>query len=523
MFDNAISLYEKALAITENLRNYNLAAIIVSNISILYNEVGKNNEAIQVSRKMFAYPQTDTLTLDYRIGEVNRLCNHAILLANNHQLGNALDTLRLVNQKLQPEMPDGLKLLAYTQYARVARDLGKPSQALQYFQKAMSYKATTLNKANIANLEYLYGYMLFHDTDSLSQARQHVMKAADFARQHPSGLLPKVLLTLAEIEAKRHENQLSYQLVLEAYKANEELNNQYFHNRLSGFEAELDLKEKDLQIAGINEKRAEEKAVYLTRTYTIGGVLVLVVLLLVILTISMHKRKIAFNLKQLKLEKEIKDKEMQSQLLLTDMHKKMTEQYICGLEDSNNRISKELHDGVCNDLLSIEMEMQQAKTPSFSVQLERIREALRNLSHQLATPVFHNFSLYQVLALYTDKLKSLENIHIECYIEEGIKQISFPPEQTQEVYRILQEAISNLIKHADAQNAYVTISLEAGQIHVLIEDDGKGFTPNPLPNNPLQSGLGLKNIKERCSKLQGDCEIKSKEGHGTIVHFWFPI
>lgn len=79
---------------------------------------------------------------------------------------------------------------------------------------------------------------------------------------------------------------------------------------------------------------------------------------------------------------------MQSQLLLTDMHKKMTEQYICGLEDSNNRISKELHDGVCNDLLSIEIEMRQAETPSFSIQLERIREALRNLSHQLATPVF---------------------------------------------------------------------------------------------------------------------------------------
>lgn len=118
--------------------------------------------------------------------------------------------------------------------------------------------------------------------------------------------MPKILLTLAEIEAKRHENQLSYQLVLEAYKANEELNNQYFHNRLSGFEAELDLKEKNLQIAGINEKRAEEKAAYLLRTYTIGSILVLLVLLLVILIISMHKRKIAFNLKQLKLEKKSK-------------------------------------------------------------------------------------------------------------------------------------------------------------------------------------------------------------------------
>lgn len=94
MLDNAISLYQKALAITEDLQNYNLAAIIVSNISILYNETGKNNEAIQISRKMFTYPQTDTLTIDYRIGEVNRLCNHAILLANNQQPVQAMDTLK---------------------------------------------------------------------------------------------------------------------------------------------------------------------------------------------------------------------------------------------------------------------------------------------------------------------------------------------------------------------------------------------------------------------------------------------
>lgn len=520
MFDNAISLYEKALVLTESLKNYNLAAIIVSNISILYNEVGKNEEAIQVSRKMFAYPQTDTQTLDYRIAQVNKLCNHAILLANNHMLRNALDTLQLANRELQPEMPDGLKLLAYTQYGRVLRDLGKPSQALQYFQKAMSYKATTFNQANIANLEYLYGYMLFHDTDSLAQARHHVMKAVEFARKYPSGLLPKALLALAEIEAKRHENQLSYQLVLEAYKASEELNNQYFHNRLSGFQAELDLKEKDLQIAGINEKRAADRAAYLARTYTIGGILIVMVLLLVILTISMHKRKIAFNLKQLKLQKEIKEKEMQSQLLLTDMHKKMTEQYICGLEDSNNRISKELHDGVCNDLLSIEIKMQQTGTLSLSTQLYQVREELRNLSHQLATPVFNNFSLYQVLTLYAEKLKSLKNIHVECYIEESIKQLSLPPEHIQQVYRILQEIASNLIKHADAKNAYVTASYESGKVNLIFEDDGKGFsTTHPVKES---SGLGLKNIQERCAQLQGGCEITSKEQHGTVIHFWFP-
>lgn len=522
MLDNAISLYQKALAITEDLQNYNLAAIIVSNISILYNETGKNNEAIQISRKMFTYPQTDTLTIDYRIGEVNRLCNHAILLANNQQSVQAMDTLKLAIQKLRPEMPDGLKLLAYTQYARVSRDAGKPRQALQYYQKAMSYKNTTHNKANIANLEYLYGYMLFHDTDSLLQARNYVMKAAEFARKNPSGLLPKILLTLAEIEGRRNNGQLAYQLMLEAYQANEKLNDQYYQNRLSGFEAELDLKEKDLQIAGLNGKRAEEKAAYLIRTYTIGGILILALLLLIILVISMHKRKIAFHLKQLKLEKEIKEKEMQRQLLLTDMHKKMTERYICGLEDSHNRISKELHDGVCNDLLSVEMEMKQSDNSAITTQLKQIRENLRNLSHQLATPALSNFSLYQVLTLYTDKLKSLKTPHIQCYIEESIQQIDIPADQTQEVYRILQEIISNMLKRANAQQAYITASYEDGQVNLIVEDDGKGFSADKLSNDFLQAGLGLRSVKERCDKLQGGCDITSKEGQGTVIHFWFP-
>lgn len=189
----------------------------------------------------------------------------------------------------------------------------------------------------------------------------------------------------------------------------------------------------------------------------------------------------------------------------------MTEQYICGLEDSNNRISKELHDGVCNDLLAIELEMQQTGPSTLSFQLEQVREALRNLSHQLATPIFRNFSLYQVLTLYTDKLKTLESIHIECYIEENIKQLSFSPERTQEVYRILQEVISNLIKHADAKNAYITVTYEFQQINLLIEDDGKGFDSENPVNDSFPTGLGLKNIKERCSKLQGSYEIQSKK------------
>lgn len=95
-----------------------------------------------------------------------------------------------------------------------------------------------------------------------------------------------------------------------------------------------------------------------------------------------------------------------------------------------------------------------------------------------------------------------------------------PPEHIQQVYRILQEIASNLIKHADAKNAYVTASYESGKVNLIIEDDGKGFsTAHPVKES---SGLGLKNIQERCAQLQGGCEITSKEQHGTVIHFWFP-
>lgn len=101
--------------------------------------------------------------------------------------------------------------------------------------------------------------MLFHDTDSLLQARNYVMKAAGFARKNPSGLLPKILLTLAEIEGRRNNGQLAYQLMLEAYQANEKLNDQYYQNRLSGFEAELDLKEKTCRLPDSTENVPRKK------------------------------------------------------------------------------------------------------------------------------------------------------------------------------------------------------------------------------------------------------------------------
>lgn len=520
MLDKSISSYKQALNITESQHNYPLSAIILSNISVLYNELEEFEKAIQFSRRIFSYP-VDTTSIDSRIVHISQLCNHAILLINHNRVQNAFDSLQVASQEIQENMPDGLKLYVYTNYARAFRELGETRQAIQYYQKAMKYKARTSNEYNKANLDYLYGYMLLHDTDSLTKAHQYLTKAVNFYRENPNRLLVESLFALSEAEMRLNHPAKVYALALEAHEAEKNLQTRSFHNRLSGFEAELKTKEKDLQIVHLKNIQAEQKNAYQTKIYTAVGVLTATVLLIIILVISMRKRRIAFRFKQMELEKQIKEKEMQSQLLVSEMNKKMTDQYLNGLEDSNNRISRELHDGICNELLSMQMSVNQTSAEALTGQIQSIRESLRTLSHQLSTPVFDHISLHQMLSIYMDRLKHLENLKIHAYIEEDISKLKISSDKVLNIYRIIQECISNILKHAHAQNAYVTVSIVQENIDIIIEDDGKGFPGNGTYSS--HEGLGLRSVKERTSKLQGHYEIESTEGKGTFIHIWFPF
>lgn len=111
--------------------------------------------------EIFSYPQTDTLAFDYQINKISYLCNHAILLTNGKYYKNAIDSLQLATRLLQDNMPAGLKLYIYTNYAKALYDTGETKSAIKYYQKAISYKKQSSNEYNKANLDYLYGYMLF--------------------------------------------------------------------------------------------------------------------------------------------------------------------------------------------------------------------------------------------------------------------------------------------------------------------------------------------------------------------------
>ena len=95
-------------------------------------------------------------------------------------------------------------------------------------------------------------------------------------------------------------------------------------------------------------------------------------------------------------------------------------------------------------------------------------------------------------------------------------------EQAINLYRIVQECVNNVLKHSGATEAVVTIRGEASGVHVSVEDNGKGFSPEKVaPSGDRMRGFGLMGIGERARMLGGACRIRSAPGHGTAISIDF--
>ena len=203
-------------------------------------------------------------------------------------------------------------------------------------------------------------------------------------------------------------------------------------------------------------------------------------------------------------------------------------------EDERARLSRELHDTIAQDLryLSLEMnkigktennaEREKLCEDASSLQSDLIRK-VRDICDFLVPPDFR----FQGLP---DSLRRLcmdfgKHTGIDCRIDitENEKLGILDEEKQLQIFRIVQEALTNVEKHAAASEAIVILRCDPnGNISIGISDDGKGFNPqenNAARNATYLSGLGIRGMKERAALLGGSLEIKSEPGEGTIVRF----
>ena len=207
-------------------------------------------------------------------------------------------------------------------------------------------------------------------------------------------------------------------------------------------------------------------------------------------------------------------KETEYANLRADIGKQLTQQYIEGLENERARMSKELHDGVCNDLLAIEMNMMSNSPKENTAELISLcRESVRRISHELLPPEFNYATIDEVVRYFINKQHSAHEgkttIEYSSYLENA-QWTDIPDFVALDIYRIIQEGIGNSLKHSGARKIEVSVKLSGKHLEVTVKDDGR----YKFSNN---KGIGLESIQKRAKAINSRIDIDIKEGEGTSL------
>jgi signal transduction histidine kinase len=198
-------------------------------------------------------------------------------------------------------------------------------------------------------------------------------------------------------------------------------------------------------------------------------------------------------------------------------------------EQTFQNISREIHDHICLNLTLAKLNLvtldpsnkqQISERISSSTEiLSRSIHELSDISHSMNPELIESYGLIKVLEMEIEKMERPGLLNISYHVTGN--PVFMDSQKELVIFRIIQEAFNNILKHAKAKNVLLQLHYNENQIEVTIQDDGTGFIPGQC-NETAKPKSGLLNIKKRGKLINGRCEIISEPGRGTIIHLSSP-
>ena len=436
---------------------------------------------------------------------------------------------------------------SYSNTGLVYQDLENYKEAIKYFKKALKrekLRKTDLNLYarlvdNLTYNRFLNGekehlekdfLSALHIRDSVENVsgivmsklhlseyyahKGHTVKAVNYAKD-ALGLAASVnnnkdWLTSLKLLSKIDENNANRYLG-EYVTLNDSLQ---IHERL--------IRNKFTRISFETDQYVEETerlTIQNTLIFVIGIILVLVLALLYFLKRQHSKTK------ELLYEKSQQNANEEIYSLMLKQQSNLEE----GRYQERSRISEELHDGILGKLfgtriglgfLSIKGDQSTIKKyKSYIDEIQHIEKEIRDISHELKNEILSTRTDFiSMIEDYVSNQCKINNLEYDFNNDDTIHWVGIDDKVKVNIYRIIQEAIQNVIKHARAKKISISFYLNAKKLNLVINDDGIGF--NIKQKN---KGIGLKNMHSRILKAQGEMIVDAKPNFGTNITILIPI
>jgi signal transduction histidine kinase len=205
-----------------------------------------------------------------------------------------------------------------------------------------------------------------------------------------------------------------------------------------------------------------------------------------------------------------------------------------GQEEERKRLARELHDDTAQALIALNQQVEMAQKilgtdPARAAErlvevrgmLAETLESVRRFSRDLRPIYLEDLGFLPALEMLTKEAGQEENLSVRLTVSGAVRRL--PPELELAAYRIVQEALNNVVQHAQASQAWVRVSFEAENLVLYVGDDGQGFEAPDLPDALARQGhFGLMGIQERAFLYGGQMSIRSAPGDGTEVTVTIP-
>lgn len=508
-YDLALEYYFKSLKVFELINKEKGVANTLNNISLIYWEQNEISKAINYQYQALKIRQ-----------KVNDAYGTSASLVNLGMLYDEVDSFELSINFYQQGID--LKQNIHDDYglAIAYTDLGITYDHLDQHDSAQVYliKGAKLHESNnsfgLAASSYLSLSSLYLEINAMNDAEQALHLAERLAISSESyRVLSRIYRAQADLYLIKEKYKLSATYYKKYIPLQDSLYNLEKIERLKTIEQQFLAEKKDKEIAQLkNDKLAKDLLITQNEVDLLNARLILFIVFLILVLLAFisilffHRTR-------------VKNEQEKSQLIIAS-NKKMLLEIFNATETERQRIGKDLHDGIGQQLSGIKLALSSVisadqttnndKLLKIAAILDESATDLRLISHQMMPKTLNELGLIAAIKELFEKSFSLSNI--QWQFEAFNVNQKFSPEIEIGLYRIAQELINNIIKHAKATQVDAQLYIMNNDLILLIIDNGIGF------NKELMiSGHGFNNINARLQSLNGKIKFENNLPSGVEV------
>ena len=498
MMDSTLYYYNRAWDIIQDKTSP--AAVsektrLLTSMAILLTFMGRDEESMQYADRAMQMAEHDS---DMEM-VMYAATNAGGIYARNRQFDKGTEALRTAMAKAgESGLPDK-QLSALTMIVTLHKLSGQRDSVDYYMARAEKF-AEQLPPESVAVLGFRETQaQVLRDMGRYAESNAIFRKLLSAAGENSSVREDTGWLNIARNYADMGQWSNAADSYEKAYFAVDSFYNADITAQVSEWSAKYGAAEKELEISRLEQESLRNRAAL--QLWIIIAVVLIAVLAGVVLTVVFRRRH----------QKKVEEL-------------RLAQKYIDGLEKERARVARDLHDGVCNDLLGIGMQLSAMGPDSPEREevlsmLEGLRSEVRTISHDMMPPQFNLSDIEEVMEMYTERFRSQTSAGIEFNASlEGSRTWQQVPERiAYEVYRIFQEQMGNIIRHSGATRIKAALKLSDTVLSLTICNDGRAFDPTPS-----REGIGLTVMSER-AKAIGAVISGSASGEMQVFRLDVPL